>query len=254
MTGFARLDRRRAFEAIVDQVRDAILGGRYRVGERLPPERELAAQFGVARHAVREAVRVLEHAGLVRVRRGAQGGTFVAAARAEASGHLLAAVMDVRGFSVSDLFRAKLLLEPAVAEQAATEATDAELAALADVLAREASALAESGDAYVEFAEFHARLAAILENPLLVEMLSALERSARLLHHAAGPGDSVYRQVHHEHQGILDAVRHRRAADARSAMAEHLKTMETRYLKSVALVERRGEAAGDPGRRRSRSA
>ena len=62
--------RRRLHEAVADQLRDAILDGRFAAGQKLPPERELAAEFRVNRTSVREAIKVLEGLGLVQVRQG----------------------------------------------------------------------------------------------------------------------------------------------------------------------------------------
>jgi len=63
--------RRRIHESVAEQLRDAILDARFAVGKRLPPERELALEFQVNRTSVREAIKVLEGLGLVRVRQGA---------------------------------------------------------------------------------------------------------------------------------------------------------------------------------------
>jgi DNA-binding FadR family transcriptional regulator len=63
-------ERRRLHQDVAEQLRDAILDGRYRAGEKLPPERELAEEFEVNRTSVREAIKVLEGLGLVRVRQG----------------------------------------------------------------------------------------------------------------------------------------------------------------------------------------
>src|SRR5215831_8403769 len=62
--------RRRLQEAVADQLRDAILDGRFSAGEKLPPERELAQEFQVNRTSVREAIKVLEGLRLVAVRQG----------------------------------------------------------------------------------------------------------------------------------------------------------------------------------------
>ena len=62
--------RRRIHEDVAEQIRDAILDGRFRAGQRLPPERELAVEFGVNRTSLREAIKVLEGLNLVRVRQG----------------------------------------------------------------------------------------------------------------------------------------------------------------------------------------
>ena len=62
--------RRRLHEDVAEQLRDAILDGRFAAGRKLPPERELAQEFGVNRTSVREALKVLEGLGLVTVRQG----------------------------------------------------------------------------------------------------------------------------------------------------------------------------------------
>lgn len=67
---FAPPSRRRLHEAVAQQLRDAILDGRFPAGRKLPPERELAAEFRVNRTSVREAIKVLEGLGLVSVRQG----------------------------------------------------------------------------------------------------------------------------------------------------------------------------------------
>jgi len=61
----------RLFEEICDQVRSRLSQGRIRPGDKLPPERTLADQFGVSRAAVREALRALEVSGLIELRKGA---------------------------------------------------------------------------------------------------------------------------------------------------------------------------------------
>lgn len=62
--------RRRLHQDVADQLRDAILDGRFAAGDKLPPERELAEEFQVNRTSVREAIKVLEGLGLVSVRQG----------------------------------------------------------------------------------------------------------------------------------------------------------------------------------------
>jgi GntR family transcriptional regulator, transcriptional repressor for pyruvate dehydrogenase complex len=62
--------RRRLHHAVAEQLRDAIFDGRFRAGEKLPPERELAQEFAVNRTSVREAIQTLERLGLVTVRQG----------------------------------------------------------------------------------------------------------------------------------------------------------------------------------------
>lgn len=69
-TQFQPVQRRRIHEDVAEQLRDAILDGRFAAGSRLPPERELADEFTVNRTSIREALKVLEGLGLVTIRQG----------------------------------------------------------------------------------------------------------------------------------------------------------------------------------------
>ena len=63
---------------IIEQIRDAILSGRLKPGDRLASERELIMQFQVSKATMREALRVLEVMGLIEIRKGVSGGVFIA--------------------------------------------------------------------------------------------------------------------------------------------------------------------------------
>src|SRR2546430_15959128 len=67
----------RVYEHIVAQIERAIYEGRLAHGDKLPPERQLVREFGASRVAVREALRALEHRGLVEVRQGSARGYFI---------------------------------------------------------------------------------------------------------------------------------------------------------------------------------
>jgi len=91
---FKRVQVDRAADHIARQIREEIGQGRLKPGAKLPAERALAAELGVSRNTLREAVRSLEQAGLVQLRKGAHGGIFV---REDNSGFL---ALGVSSFSV----------------------------------------------------------------------------------------------------------------------------------------------------------
>src|ERR1700731_5409654 len=74
---FSRVSVGRISEIIVEQIRLLMRQGQLKPGDRLPPERDLCERFGVSRVTVREALRMLESAGLVEIRVGARAGVFV---------------------------------------------------------------------------------------------------------------------------------------------------------------------------------
>ena len=114
---FNPIGEKRLFQKVVDQIRVAIFQGKLRQGDKLPPEEELVTIFRVSRSAVREAVKVLESAGLLVVRRGHGGGTFV---RERDISSLVSAYADLLRLSlvdVSELTRTREILESAVIRQ-----------------------------------------------------------------------------------------------------------------------------------------
>ena len=77
MPKFKPIKQMRVSEEVAGQLKESIMLGHFKDGDRLPPERDLADAFQVSRVAIREALRTLENAGFIRIRQGATGGTFV---------------------------------------------------------------------------------------------------------------------------------------------------------------------------------
>lgn len=77
---FAPIKTQRTFEAICEQIRGRLANGTLKTGDKLPAERELAVEFQVSRSALREALRSLEVAGIIRNAKGVKGGSFIQAA------------------------------------------------------------------------------------------------------------------------------------------------------------------------------
>src|SRR5215510_7143472 len=106
----------RLYETIVAQLGQLIQEGKLCPGDRLPPERELAARLQVSRASVREALRSLELQGLLSSRQGS--GTFIAAVSQEELLRAFARLAE-EGQTLRDIFELRLLLEPPIAALAA---------------------------------------------------------------------------------------------------------------------------------------
>jgi len=211
----------RLSDQVVEQIQDLIKRGELHLGDRLPPERELAQQFNVSRTVIREAVRSLAARDLLEVRRGSGAHVSLpdASTVAESMGLILRLTSSADPFR--EVFEVRSLLEVEVAGLAAERATEVELADLEEQLAamthtadREAAAEAD--------VEFHAQLARATHNGLFLILLDSvsdimLEVRRRSL---AVPGNKD--RAIHDHSLILERVRARDAAGARSAMATHL--------------------------------
>src|SRR5581483_8960071 len=116
---FTSVRSRRVSDQIAEQLQAAIFAGKLKPGDRLPPERELVERFEASRASVREATRALELTGLIAVRPGAGGGAYVTVPNFDLLANALRTMLRANRFDASDLYQARLLLEPGIAEIAA---------------------------------------------------------------------------------------------------------------------------------------
>lgn len=219
---FKTVKRDRTSRQIVAQLESAILRGQYRLGDRLPTERELAEQFGTSRSSVREALRSLEQIGLVVVRQGAGGGAFVSTPSAGLLSQTLHRLARLGEFDSTQLYAARRVLEPGIAAEAATRAAPEQIAELEATLA-EVRALVESGaDTAPASRHFHVQLAEATGNALLVLLNAALMDLAARLDQAIPHQPRPAHLVVDEHQALVAALKSRDPEKARELAHEHL--------------------------------
>lgn len=207
----------RLYRELARKLLAALASGRYKVGDRLPAERELAVEYAVSRPTVREAIIALEVQGLVEVRIGS--GAYV---------RRLPGANDIPGFNITafELTEARLLFEGEAAALAAALITDAEIAEL-DALVRQIADenRQESGTEQAD-REFHVTIARATRNTAVVNTVEELWRlrstspESALLHAKARTAN--VKPVVDEHTAVLDALRARDPAAARAAMRAHL--------------------------------
>jgi GntR family transcriptional regulator, transcriptional repressor for pyruvate dehydrogenase complex len=235
-------------DQVVSHVRTLIERGALRPGDRLPPERDLAAQIGVSRPSVRAGLHALAAMGVVRSRHGS--GTFIPNGPPALAHEPLSFLAALHGFSREEMYEARRVLEVGAAGLAAERATPEQLAMLADAVTS-LFALMEHPQAFlVHDVAFHRALAASSGNPILaalIEQVSALyyERRRQTAERAA---NRDMRAAAEAHRRIYQAVRARDVEGARRAMHDHL-VEASRYQ----AQESEGRRAS-PRRRRRRVA
>ena len=219
------IEPRRLYRKIADQLRRLIDAGEFAVGERLPAERELAAQLGVSRPSVREALIALEVEGWVEVRM--SSGIFVRARDP---------ALPLRNVSADgpfEVIRARLLIEGELAAAAAERMNAGQIAGLRlamRVMDEESrrGVMPVRGDRL-----FHLRLAEASDNAVLLRLVTELfdERSnplfARLGSHFESAPSWALAII--EHHAVVDAIARHAPADARAAMHHHLQASQDRY-------------------------
>jgi DNA-binding FadR family transcriptional regulator len=228
---FQSIEPRRLYRQIADQIRGLIRAGEFRAGARLPPERDLARQFGVSRPSVREALIALEVEGLVEVRIGS--GIYVKAAAVQPS-----AAEESRSEAPAgpfELLRARYVIEAECAALAAKSANREQVAAIARALAAMDDEHANGGSPLETDREFHLRIAEATGNGALVQVVQLLweERAGPLYQQLERHYDSPahWSVAMAEHRAILQAIGAHEPARARSAMQRHLNQAYKRFSK-----------------------
>jgi GntR family transcriptional repressor for pyruvate dehydrogenase complex len=224
------IEPRRLYRQIAEQIRTLIEGGEYRVGSRLPPERDLARQMRVSRPSVREALIALEVEGLVEVRIGS--GIYVRRTGAEARAP--ASVAD-SGIGPFELIRARRVIEGECAALAAQHARRPQVGAMREALARMEADAGASKPPLEADRLFHLRIAEATGNAALVAVVRSLweERAgplfSQLEHHFDTP--RLWAAALREHRAILDAIAAGDVEAARAGMHRHMDQATKRFSK-----------------------
>jgi len=245
-------------ELVVDQIRRAIQVGRFPIGTRLPPERELAGQLGVSRTTVREAIRVLEDEHLIETRRGRSGGPVVVGPTATSAA--IRTELRRRLGDLENVFDYRLAVEPAAARLAAARRTQRDLEHLRDVIdaltglaagAHDASEVSPPSRFLAADAEFHRRIALATRNPLLVTAVE--DARAAMFLPVGGVFPTLHPRANDYHAEILAAIEVQDGLGAERAMTAHIETTRAalRELARPPGLKRESQAAS--GRRRRQS-
>jgi GntR family transcriptional repressor for pyruvate dehydrogenase complex len=211
-------------EAIL-RIKDMIVSGRLRPGDRLPREPDLAEQLGLSRNSLREAVRALALINILDVRQG--DGTYVTSLAPDLLLDALSFVVDFhRDDSVLEFLGVRRILEPAAAARAALWISPDALEQLQKIV--EASSPDSTPEELImQDIEFHRQIGAAAKNSVLaslLEGLSAPTNRARIWRGRTEAGAQA--RTVREHQAIVDAITAREPDLAYAAMLTHVAGVE----------------------------
>ncbi|WP_274629702.1 FadR/GntR family transcriptional regulator [Arvimicrobium flavum] len=218
----------RLYRQVADQLRQLLDKGEYPVGSRLPPERELAEQFGLSRPTVREALIALEVEGRIRIRVGS--GIYVTDPPLRAT---LAGDKDEGPF---ELLRAREFIEGAVAAEAAMMVEEKDIAAIDDVLGRMRTSSHPSEETIGLDREFHTTVAGILRNAVLVRFIGEMfdQRMNPYFQRLSSYFENreSWQTALEEHVEVRDAIAARDPESAKAAMQRHLRLSQLRFSRN----------------------
>ncbi|MDW6003458.1 FCD domain-containing protein [Vibrio mangrovi] len=217
---------KRLYQEIGLTLQKRILSGEFNIGDRLPPERDIAEEMQVSRSVVREAIIMLELQGLVEVRKGS-GVYVIALPHQDIQNRQIIASRTHPDIGPFELLQARQVIESQIASFAATNLTKSDFSKLREALDTERQQLETGYGDYDGDEQFHLTIAHASQNSVLSDIVRDLWRRRdespmwRQLH--ARITNENYRSAWLEdHEKILFALQRRSPEAAREAMWQHL--------------------------------
>ena len=215
-------------DALPDQIAarliDLITERQLKAGDRLPPERELAATMGVSRSSLREALRALAMLGVADMRHG--DGTYLTNLQPDSLMRSVGLVLAMSDSGLEELFEARKLVEPGLAKLAAQRITEAEAEELHHCAEASASALGDAEAFMWADIELHARIAQAANNAVLERLLESIAGMGIASRRRTGRLGPVREQSAHDHRDIVAAIAAHDPDAAYAAMLQHLENVE----------------------------
>jgi GntR family transcriptional regulator, transcriptional repressor for pyruvate dehydrogenase complex len=224
---------RGASEQVAVQIQHYIQDEHLQPGDFLGREEDLAAEFGVSRPTLREALKLLASGKLIRASKGPGGGIFVAHTADEGIGLSLSdaigMMLETGSVSLEELLDARLLLEVPLVGLAANQADE-------DQLARLRAALREPAERAAADADFHKAIAAAAGNRMLQALTGWVYDVVQPSLNRELEGALLESVVDEQHEELLNAIEKGDAARAERAMKDHLL-----YLRDVLRMVRQSD-------------
>ncbi len=165
-------------ERLSDQVqhhlKQAILDGKFKPGDKLPPESQIADMFKVSKVTTREALREMETEGLIEKRRGIHGGSFVAQPGSEKIGQVVINYYRFGGLTPEELVEFRQILEPSFVALAAERRTEEDLEAIKANIEEVEAAINQGKQNQTKAIEFHRLIAGACHNRLISAVMEAM--------------------------------------------------------------------------------
>ena len=227
---------KKIYEEIIDQIKQLIIDGHIKPGDKLPSERELVDSFRVSRSSIREALSALEMMGILEVRTGE--GTFIRQVHTESMMASLAWSLYLDKGSVMEMLEVRKMIEIEVVGYAAERITPNEIEQLAETLENMKNnlgnmrAISEKADV-----TFHYTIAVATHNKITIRLMDAISDNLHHLIYATRPklyeGKYTPEILYYEHERIYKAIKNRNRDEARKEMLKHLNGVEEEILRCL---------------------
>jgi len=226
--GFGPVERKILWQQVAEQLMAMLRDRQLLPGDKLPPERELAAMMQVSRPSLREALRALSMMNILEVRQGA--GTFVSSLEPELLVEHLDFVLSLDDSSLLELFEARKIVEIGIAGLAAQRITEEELAELEAGLARSQEMLHHPVDFLRADEQLHKAITQAARNPIMSRVFDSISRLLMVSRSRTVDIAGVRERTVEDHRAIVAALKRRDPEAAQEAMFQHLNHVEQGLL------------------------
>ena len=232
---FESLKIQRATDIIENRISSMIIRGAIKPGEKLPTEKGLSNQFNVSVVTIREALRGLEVAGLIKKKRGKGGGIYITELNNDSIKTTLSNFLRRNEFSAYHLAQVRLTIEPTIVRLAASEITSEELLSLENNLSycedriEKAGGVLQVKDCHAigeKNLEFHSLIAQSTHNPVFALTTDYLMDFIFYFKKSSSPETALCTRVVEEHRDIFISLKEGNAEEAEARMLQHLKYLE----------------------------
>jgi GntR family transcriptional repressor for pyruvate dehydrogenase complex len=241
---FEPLKTKRAFEEISAEIKRLIFSDKLKPGDRLPSEIELANQFGVSRHTIREALRGLEIAGFVSVQKGGSGGPLIVDTILNTISQSFLDAFQMKKLTIDELTKARLEIEKMVLKNVFGAIDGNGVALLRENVQASKDKIEKKIPTFENDLLFHKLLARSTNNYLFVIFIDAMTAMIGHFQSFLRVGVRVSRRVVYWHEQIVDAIEAGDEDSALSLLEQHIMEVDRAYKSLGKRIEAEPERTG----------
>ncbi|MCS7280615.1 MAG: FadR family transcriptional regulator [Desulfobacterota bacterium] len=235
--------RKRTFEVVSDEIKRLILAGELKPGDRLPSESELARKFNVGRQTIREAMRLLELSGYIKVEKGLGKGAFVADTIMNTFSNLFLEAFLMRKIDIHDLTVARIEIEKIMIKHVLENVTAEDIRTLEENVRVSKEKIKNKIQPFHENIEFHRHLARISKNSVFILVIELIMTVVSDFRSQVKLPFSFPKKNVADHEKIVLALKNGKKEEVKRLLEDHLRyvgdVMEKALAKSDYFSQKR---------------
>ena len=227
---FQSVENKKVSQVIIEQIQNMIMSGELKIGDKLPPERELTETLNVGRPALREALKALEVIGVIERIHGQ--GNFISNNIVDSFFKPLSLSFRLSNGKPEEILQVRFLLESFTVNEAAKNATAEDIETLE--LIHKRMVLSDSLEDKAKYdKEFHFEIARISNNTLIVNLFQSVSYLMDSFIQETVRIEDVINRIYREHELIIEGIKNKDGSKAIEALKSHLDNVNVDSIKKL---------------------